>query len=141
MAESKPYAFYIHTSLYLQIMIRNLRSWYNESFTDEKYKHYCQLVEKYAGEVPFPFGRNPVFIPHDFKVKLVQACNDLIDATDTRDYYKFSDRAIPEHLHFPGDPGYSPILIYDFGVCEDDHGRLIPQLIEMQGFPSCFVSR
>jgi len=120
-------------------MIDALRQWYNASFTQDKYLAYEKAIEKEVGEAPlFRLAETPVFIPAAFKVQLLQACDDLIDVITRPDYINFSERSIPPHLHFEGDPGYCPLMVFDFGICEDGQGRLVPQLIEMQGFPSLF---
>ena len=120
-------------------MIDALRQWYNSSFTEEKYAAYEQAIEKEIGEAPlFRLAETPVFIPAAFKTQILQACDDLIDVITRPDYIQFSERSIPPHLHFEGDPGYCPLMVFDFGICQDDKGNLVPQLIEMQGFPSLY---
>lgn len=120
-------------------MIDALRQWYNASFTEEKYLAYEQAIEKEIGEAPlFRLAETPVFIPAAFKTQLLKACDDLIDVITRPDYISFSERSIPQHLYFEGDPGYCPLMVFDFGICEDGQGNLVPQLIEMQGFPSLY---
>ena len=120
-------------------MIDALRKQFNESFTQEQYEAYKKAVAGAAGEAPlFRLAETPVFIPADFKEKLLRACEDLIDTITRPDFISSSERSIPSHLQFSGDPGYCPLLIFEFGVCRDDKGVLAPQLIEMQGFPSLY---
>lgn len=120
-------------------MIEGTRAWYNESFTEEKYIKYHHRIQKEIGEeAHFRLSETPLFIPKDFEKKLLKACDELIDYITRPGFNSFSEQAIPDHLKFANDPGYSPILIFDFGVCINDRGELLPQLIEMQGFPSLF---
>ena len=61
-------------------MIESLRNWYNASFNDQKYAAYLKAVSNSLGEsAQFHLAETPVFIPKDFRVKLLQACEDLID--------------------------------------------------------------
>ena len=118
-------------------MIESVRSWYNSAFTNEKYQEYQFRIKQELGEEPhFRLSETPVFVPKEFKNKLLKACDDLTAFITTPDFYSFSEKAIPSHLRFAGNDKHSPILIFDFGVCINDQGELEPQLIEMQGFPS-----
>ncbi len=118
-------------------MIESIRTWYNTAFTNEKYNEFQHRIEQELGEEPhFRLSETPVFVPREFKNKLMHACNDLIDYITTPDFYSFSEKSIPSHLRFAGNDAHSQILIFDFGVCINDQGELEPQLIEMQGFPS-----
>ena len=120
-------------------MIPSLRTWYNSSFTQEKYDLYTREVKDHAGEAPlFHLAETPVFVPAAFKAQLLRACDDLIDLIVSPDFMTNSEKAIPADLRFANDPGYSPMMVFDFGVCKNDQGELVPQLIEMQGFPSLY---
>ena len=120
-------------------MIDSVRSWYNASFTEEKYRSYAAHVVDLLGEAPlFHLAETPVFVAKSFKQQLLTACNDLIDTVTHPDFIKNSEKAITPDLRFANDPGYSPMMVFDFGVCQDEEGRLSPQLIEMQGFPSLY---
>jgi hypothetical protein len=121
------------------IMIETIRDWYNQSFTAEKFNTYHKRIEQEIGDEPhFRLSETPIFVPKTFKERLLDACNELIDVVEAPGFYQSSEKAIPDHLRFANDPGYSPILIFDFGICDNEKGELIPQLIEMQGFPSLF---
>ncbi|MEP7269255.1 MAG: hypothetical protein ABI844_16665 [Saprospiraceae bacterium] len=121
-------------------MIESLRNQFNASFTHEKYEAYLHKIEELTGEEPhFRVAETPIFIPDDLKGMLLRACDDLIDFIVDKDFYAFSEKSIPAHQRFPNDPKYSPFLIFDFGVCENEKGEIVPQLIEMQGFPSLYA--
>lgn len=49
-----------------------------------------------------------------------------------------SESAIPAGLNVPNDPGFPGMLAIDFAICKDEKGEWLPQLIEMQGFPSLY---
>ncbi|MBK9930249.1 MAG: hypothetical protein IPP04_10300 [Saprospiraceae bacterium] len=120
-------------------MIESLRNWYNASFNDQKYAAYLKAVSDSLGEsAQFHLAETPVFIPKAFRVKLLQACEDLIDTIVAPQFLNTSEKAILPDLRFANDPGYCPTLIFDFGICQDDQGVINPQLIEMQGFPSLY---
>jgi hypothetical protein len=48
-------------------------------------------------------------------------------------------RAIPPQLFVPNDTDMPTFAAIDFAIGKDENGELIPQLIELQGFPSLFA--
>jgi hypothetical protein len=120
-------------------MIPSARDKFNEQFSEETYYQFVDDLNRYAGEkIPFRIAESPIFVPNALKVKLVNACNEIIEVIKSPDYISKTNRAIPEGLHVPGDEGKPLWLAFDFAVCRNAHRQLEPQLIEMQGFPSLF---
>ena len=121
-------------------MIESLRKTYNEAFTLEKYNAFLQSIYAAFHHQPvFRIAETPVFIPDDFRDKLFQACDDIVDVIAAPNFKSLTDRAIrPEHF-VPNEDGHPTFIVIDFGVCANDKGELIPQMIEMQGFPSLYA--
>ena len=118
-------------------MIPSIRQQYNQSFTEEKYNSYIRDLENvYPGQLDFRVAETPIFIPKDFKNKILETCEAILDRVNTDEYRLQSDKAIPPHLNVPGQDAYPHCIAFDFGICQNDKGELEPQLIEMQGFPS-----
>ena len=85
-------------------MIESLRNWYNASFNDQKYAAYLKAVSDSLGEsAQFHLAETPVFIPKDFRVKLLQACEDLIDTIVAPQFLNTSEKAILPDLRSRGD--------------------------------------
>jgi hypothetical protein len=74
----------------------------------------------------------------ELKIKLLQACNDIIEVLLKPDFKEKTNRAIPENQNVPNEDAHPNFLAIDFAICKDDNGELCPQLIELQGFPSLF---
>lgn len=120
-------------------MIPSIRQQFNESFTPEKYEEMIAEVHKdFPNQLDFRIAETPVFVPKDLKIKLLQACNDIIEVLLKPDFKGKTNRAIPENLHVPNEDAHPSFLAIDFAVCKDENGELSPQLIELQGFPSLF---
>ncbi|HUC80590.1 MAG TPA: hypothetical protein VMR70_06715 [Flavisolibacter sp.] len=121
-------------------MIPSIRQQYNQAFTEEAYRNYIHDLENvYPGQLDFRVAETPIFIPADFKQKMLDACEAILDQTTTEEYKKQSEKAIPPQLNVPGQNDYPHCIAFDFGICLNDNGELEPQLIEMQGFPTLFA--
>lgn len=120
-------------------MIPAIRQQFNESFTTEKYEAMIAEIHKdFPNQLDFRVAETPVFVPKDLKIKLLQACNDIIEVLLKPDFKEKTNRAIPENQHVPNEDAHPSFLAIDFAVCKDENGDLSPQLIELQGFPSLF---
>lgn len=120
-------------------MIPELRRKYNSEFSDEKYKSFIADVDSEFGyKVEFRIAETPIFIPDELVVELQKAGDVILDYLTSRDFKSHSQTAIPKGLDVPNEDEHSKVLAIDFAVCKDDSGKLIPQLIELQGFPSLY---
>ena len=121
-------------------MIKSLRKAFNKNFTIEKYNQYVHLIEKDLpeGALTFRVGETPIFVDKEFKNKILNACESIVDIIVEPDFIEKSAKAISNDLQVPNDKNFSEFIVFDFGICENEDGVLEPQLIEMQGFPSLF---
>lgn len=120
-------------------MIPELRSIYNTNFSTEAYQKLLDWIAgQYQHRPPFPIGETPVFIPKSFESELLKACDSIVDLLVDPAFNVFSAGAIPEELQVPGEIGKPTFLQLDFGICMQENGKLKPQLIEIQGFPSLY---
>ena len=121
-------------------MEKSLREQFNKNFTIEKYKAYMDEVEGlHPGALDFRNAETPVFINKDFKNKMLNACEDIIDVIVAPNFKQLTDRSIPSGLNVPGEDAHTQFLVFDFGICQNEKGEMEPQLIEMQGFPTLFA--
>jgi hypothetical protein len=120
-------------------MIAAIRQQFNESFTPEKYESMiAEIHTDYPNQLDFRVAETPVFVPKELKIKLLQACNDIIEVLLKPDFKEKTNRAIPENQNVPNEDAHPNFLAIDFAICKDENGELCPQLIELQGFPSLF---
>lgn len=120
-------------------MIRQLRESINAQYSDGLYDHLlAQQAGKLGEAVDFRVAESPVFVGADLRDQLVEACELIGKAILQPDYLEQSKKGIPAHQWVPGDDGRPTVLITDFAICRDENGRLYPQVIELQGFPSLF---
>ena len=120
-------------------MIPEIREQFNKNFSHKKYIDFLHdLDNKYPGDIVFRIAETPIFVPKDFTKKMLSACETIVDFIKEPGFKKLTDRAIPIKENVPGENDHSHFIAFDFGICENEHGELEPQLIEMQGFPTLF---
>jgi len=121
-------------------MVPSMRKWFNENFTEEKYKVYLEeLNAVHPGAIEFRIAETPVFVDKIFTDKMLSACESIVDVITQYNFKSLTSHAIPEDIKVPNENEYSDFIAFDFGVCENENGELEPQLIEMQGFPTLFA--
>jgi hypothetical protein len=132
-----------HSSFIIQFkdefMITNLRQAYNAAFTPEKYAAFLEDVYAEHQHRPiFRISETPVFIPNALKKKLIQACDEVVNVLVQPDFKQKTEKALQYVHRVPNEDAHPTFLVIDFGICENEKGELIPQLIELQGFPSLY---
>jgi hypothetical protein len=121
-------------------MVPAMREWFNNNFTEEKYKAYLEeLHNKYPGALEFRVAETPIFIGKDFTEKMIGACESIVDVITQFNFKTLTSHAIPADVRVPNENEFSHFIAFDFGICENENGELEPQLIEMQGFPTLFA--
>ena len=120
-------------------MVAEIRKQYNQAFTTEKYQQMLDwLSAQYQHRPPFKVAETPVFITPDLKRQLFEACEEITDVLAADDFKERSKHAVPYGQSVPNETAHTTFLQMDFGICRDAEGRLTPQLIEVQGFPSLY---
>jgi hypothetical protein len=121
-------------------MVPSVRKAFNATFTKEKYDAFLKDMDgAHPGEIEFRVAETPVFIDKAFTEKVIKACEDIVDVIVRPDFKQLTERAIPPQDHIPGEDDHTQFIAFDFGICENEDGTYVPQLIEMQGFPTLFA--
>lgn len=121
-------------------MHKEARKAFNSSFSEEKYSEFVSdISSSFPGQLDFRVAETPIFVPAELKKKLTQACDEIIQTILTDDFSDKTNRAVPADQNVPNENAHTSFLAIDFAVCKDKSGELIPQLIELQGFPSLYA--
>jgi hypothetical protein len=115
-----------------------LRSRFNADFTPEKYAALLRCVnetEKWPAD--FRVSETPIFLTDEFTKEVVDAANEIVRQTRTRQFAKHTASAIPAGLEVPNESAHPNFLVVDFGI-GGEGDKLVPRLIELQAFPSLF---
>jgi hypothetical protein len=119
-------------------MHADLRERFNADFAPEKYTALVRCVnetEKWPAD--FRISETPIFLTNDFTDEVTRAAKTIVDATRTLEFAKHAASAVPDKLEVPNEAAHPNFLVVDFAICTE-RNRLVPQLIELQAFPSLF---
>ena len=114
------------------------RQQFNENFTTEKYDNFIDdITSDFNYKVTFRIGETPFFIPTDLKNQLLEASQEVISFIQKEGFNDLTNKALELNRKVPNEDNHTTFLAIDFGICEE-HGKIIPKLIEVQGFPSLY---
>ncbi|TDE15513.1 hypothetical protein [Dyadobacter psychrotolerans] len=120
-------------------MHKEARKQFNSTFSEEHYQNFVSnIATDFPGQLDFRVAETPVFVPAGLKESLVQACDEIIRTLLSPDFSKNTDRAVPAGQNVPNENSHTSFLAIDFAICKSPEGTLLPQLIELQGFPSLY---
>lgn len=119
-------------------MIKKYRTSFNTNFNKQKYNDFLTEITQGYPEIPFRLAESPVFIPEELKQQLITAGDEIIALIKRSDFKEITQKAIPKDWEVPNENDHPHFLTFDFGICKDENGEIVPMLIEMQGFPSLY---
>jgi hypothetical protein len=112
------------------------RAAFNVAFTPALAARYAEDLGARAGRAPgFRLAETPVFLTPEFDAQLAKAAREIVAQLAAPDLLARMKRAIPARWDTPGMDALPSLTQVDFAVVRKD-GRLVPRLIELQGFPS-----
>jgi len=120
-------------------MVNELRTKFNNTFDQNNYDELINDIEIYIGrKLDFRICESPLFIDEVFTNTLKDAANEIISIIQTKDFKNASKNAVPKKLNVPNEDDHPLFLQVDFAITKDTNGNFLPQLIELQGFPSLY---
>lgn len=120
-------------------MISTYRKQFNQEFSQEKYSQFKEILKQKSGIEPsFRISESPLFLTNEFKDKLLDASESIIDQIKALSPETLQ-KAIPENCKVPNDTHQPHFFTIDFGICKSENGHIEPQLIELQAFPSLYA--
>jgi hypothetical protein len=122
-------------------MVPDLRQSFNRNYTPEKYTLLLKRLDALCGtHIDFRVAESPAFLPMELLLEMEQAGNEFIhQLMSSPAYLAASDRAIPFDFNVPNETPHPLFIAIDFGITRDSQGRLVPKLVELQGFPTMFA--
>jgi hypothetical protein len=120
-------------------MIPEIRERLNAEYSDAKYQSFIhELNTTYKYPTDFRSAETPIFLTKDLKRQMIEACDQITAQLQTPEFTEHARTSIPNGLSVPNESSHPTFLQIDFGICKDEQGKYIPQLIELQGFPSLY---
>jgi len=121
-------------------MIPALRQHFNQNFTPEKYQRLLEVMDERCGTpVKFRISETPCFFPKSLLDQMSQYGKELIHQLNSLEYRKASFDSIPPAFNVPHETPHPMFVQVDFGLVQDSSGKLLPKLVELQGFPSLYA--
>jgi hypothetical protein len=120
-------------------VIERLRRAFNAGWTPEQYESYkARLVEAVGTAIHFRVCETPVFLPVELRDLMLKGAVEIFDRLLAPAALERSKAAVPMEFDVPGgDEGHPLFAVVDFAIASEG-GRIVPRLIELQGFPSLF---
>lgn len=120
-------------------MIEHLRRAWNAAWTPEAYEAYKGRLAAAAGSsIGFRVCETPVFLPPQLRDAMVKGALEIWEELLRPEALERSKAAVPEEFDVPAGDDHPLFAQADFAIV-DDGGRLVPRLIELQGFPSLYA--
>lgn len=120
-------------------MVPELRKKFNDNFSQQVYEKFVtDLNTSYKFPVDFRVSETPLFLSDEFTNEISSAANEIASIIQTDGFKNGMRIAIPKGLAVPNEDEHPLFLQIDFAVCKDESENYIPQLIELQGFPSLY---
>ena len=121
-------------------MIPELRKKFNEEFSQSAYdKFSSELNSSFKYPADFRVSETPIFLSPEFKDELIKACEEILGQIISIEFLENSKNSVPEKLFIPNETDHPEFLQIDFAVTRDPEGKLLPKLVELQGFPSLYA--
>ncbi len=119
-------------------MIERLRRAFNAGWTPAGYEAYkARLAAEAGAPIPFRVCESPLFLPPELKDAMIRGALEIFDQLLEPAELERSKAAVPKAWDVPGCDAHPLFAVADFAVAEEA-GRLVPRLIELQGFPSLY---
>ena len=120
-------------------MVPDQRNSFNHNFSEQKYAQLLSELNKdFVGAVDFRVAETPVFIDAHCNKQMLDTCDYIIDTITHPNFTALTDAAIPPNKNVPNQTAHPHFLAFDFGICMNEKNEIVPELIEMQGFPSLY---
>ena len=121
-------------------MIPEIREQFNTNFDQSKYDAFVADIHRNNRQsLVFRVCETPLFLSDALRDKLIEAANDVMRVVRMPDFPDRCKNAIPAGMSVANETPHTHFLQVDFAICRDENGHLLPQLIELQGFPSLYA--
>lgn len=97
------------------------------------------LDRRVGRPVPFRVAETPLFLPEDARERFAAAAEGIVEQLSRPEFIRAQEPSIPRAYATPGRDALPHVAQIDFAVARDAQGRLVPRLVELQGFPSLYA--
>ncbi len=120
-------------------MVKKYREKFNSQFSEEKYFGLLNDIQNTINrKLDFRICETPLFLDKKLAGIFIDAAYEVAGKITEIDFNNTSRKLIPDKYFVPGEDDHPLFLQIDFAVTKDSNGEVLPQLIELQGFPSLY---
>jgi hypothetical protein len=120
-------------------MVPEVRQRYLAEFSAGRYQELLRWLEAEGGSpVDFRVSETPVFLPAALARELEAAAGEIFGEVTSAEHRRRAAEALPARFAVPGETAHPAFVQIDFALARDAEGGVLPQLIELQGFPSLY---
>ena len=94
---------------------------------------FDHMAFRMTGAIEFRVAETPVFADKNFKQKLIDACESIVDVITDQQFKELTSKAIPANEKVPNENAHPHMIAFDFGICMGEDGQPEPQLITRTG--------
>ena len=119
-------------------MIERLRRAFNGAWSEAAYEDLkAGLVAEAGCPISFRVCETPVFLRADLRDAMVAGALEIWEQLLTPERLEHSKAAVPPAFDMPGTDAHPLFAQADFAIAREGD-KLVPRLIELQGFPSLY---
>jgi len=122
-------------------VIEAWRQRFNRGYSEDAFLRVLRAVEdEIGGPIPFRLAESPIFLPGALVDEMRQATEAILaEIVAHPEYADRVRRHVPPEAFLPTTSDHPPFVQCDFALAEGDSGRVVPRVIEIQGFPSLYA--
>ncbi len=118
----------------------DFRQTFNATFKPEVYEALVADIKASGRDsLEFRVSETPFFPSRELTGELISAATAIAHELRDARLWNRLHHALPPALRAPNEDQHPQFLQIDFAICQDEHGNPLPQLIELQGFPTVFA--
>ncbi len=118
----------------------DFRQSFNANFKPEAYEALVADIRACGRDaLDFRICETPFFPTKALTDELITAAHEVVRQLTSAEIWQRLHEAVPPALSAPNEDLHPQFLQLDFAICEDAQGNPLPQLIELQGFPTVFA--
>jgi hypothetical protein len=117
-----------------------LRPIFNRHYGPDLYRQMCALMDERLATPRFEFrlAETPLLLPADLRQACVRVAREIQEILRRPEIIARGEAAVPERYRTPGRDALPHFNSIDLAIAQDEAGRLVPRLIELQGFSSLY---
>jgi len=117
-----------------------LRPIFNRNYRPELYRRMCALMDARLATPRFEFrlAETPLLLPDDLREACARVAGEIQEQLRRPEILAKGEAAVPERYRTPRRDALPHFNSIDLAITRDGQGRLVPRLIELQGFSSLY---